>query len=297
MNSRRSDPVALLLMTFAIIVWGFSWIVMKFLTQWIGPFDLVFWRSVIAFVVLLAIQLSVGQPLHRPPLGPSLAVALLQTTGFQGLGQLGLTMGGTGEVVLLAYTMPFWAAALAWPVLGERLSRLHLVAFGFAFVGLVLVIAPWKGVGNVLALIPGVGAGLCWGGGVVVSKKLFQERPPAMLNFITWQMALGAMFCLPLVLFVPQRETVWSVELFMGLAYMAILASALGWWLWLSVVRRVSVAVVGMSSLGVPVLAVVLAWLLLDERPDTATLVGISSIIAGLVVVNLAALRPARAAA
>lgn len=280
-------------MAFAIIVWGFSWIVMKYMTDLIGPFNLVFWRCIIAFFVLLAIQLSVGQRLEVPPLGPSLAVALLQNTAFQCLGQLGLTMGGAGQVVLLAYTMPFWAAAIAWPVLGERLSRLHFVAFLFAAAGLLLVIAPWKGVGNVLALAPGLAAGLCWGGGVVVSKKLFQERPPTMLNFITWQMIFGSLFCLPLVLFVPQRPTIWSVELFMGMAYMAILASALGWWLWLSVVRRVSVAVVGMSSLGVPVLAVILAWVLLGERPDTATMVGIGSIVVGLVVVNLAALRRA----
>lgn len=291
MNSTRSDPVALLLMAFAILVWGFSWIVMKYMMNWIGPFDLVFWRSVVAFFVLLAIQLSVGQRFEVPPMGPSLAVALLQTTAFQCLGQLALTMGGAGQVVLLAYTMPFWAAAIAWPVLGERLSRLHVASFLLAAVGLVLIIAPWKGMGNVLALIPGLLAGLCWGGGVVVSKKLFQERPPAMLNFITWQMLLGSGLCLPLVLFVPQRATDWSVELLMGLAYMAVLASALGWWLWLSVVRRVSVAVAGMSSLGVPVLAVALAWLLLGERPDAATLAGVASIITGLVVVNLAALR------
>src|SRR5690606_1026078 len=193
-----------------------------------------------------------------------------------------------------AYTMPFWAAAIAWPVLGERPTRLHLVAFVLAAMGLVLVIAPRKGVGNVLALIPGLISGLFWGAGVVLSKKLFQERAPAMLNFITWQMLLGALLCLPLTLLMPQQPTVWAVELFMGLAYMGVLASALGWWLWLSVVRRVSVAVVGMSSLGVPVLAVVLAWLLLGETPDWATLGGISSIVLGLVIVNLAALRPRR---
>ncbi len=291
MNSRSTDPIALVLMAFTIVVWGFSWIVMKYMTDLMGPFNLVFWRCVVAFFVLLAIQLSVGQRFEVPPLGPSLAVALLQNTAFQCLGQLALTMGGASQVVLLAYTMPFWAAAIAWPVLGERLSRLHVAAFVFAAVGLLLVIAPWKGVGNVLALAPGLVAGLCWGGGVVVSKKLFQERPPAMLNFITWQMGLGSLFCLPLVLFVSQRPTVWSVDMFTGMAYMAIVASALGWWLWLSVVRRVSVAVVGMSSLGVPVLAAALAWVLLGERPDAAALAGIASIVVGLVVVNVAALR------
>src|SRR5690606_17401656 len=239
-------------------------------------------------------QLSTSQRFEVPPMGPTLAVALLQTTGFQCLGQLALMAGGAGQVVLLAYTMPFWAAAIAWPVLGERLSRLHIASFVLAAIGLVLVIGPWKGVGNVVALIPGLLAGLCWGCGVVVSKKLFQERPPAMLNFITWQMLLGSAFCLPLVLFVPQRSTVWSVELFMGLAYMSVLASALGWWLWLTVVRRLSVAVVGMSSLGVPVLAVGLAWALLGEHPDAATLIGVASIVTGLVVVNVAGLRRPR---
>lgn len=280
-----------MLMAFAVVVWGFSWVVMKYLMNWIGPFNLVFWRSVVAFAVLLAIQLSVGQKFEVPPLGPSLAVALLQTTAFQCLVQLALTMGGAGQVVLLAYTMPFWAAAIAWPVLGERLSRLHLISFLLAAVGLVLVIAPWHGMGNVLALIPALASGLCWGGGVVISKKLFKEKSPGMLNFITWQMLLCSVFCLPLLWFVPQRPTDWSVELFLGLAYTGIVASALGWWLWLSVVRRVSVAVVGMSSLGVPVLAVILAWLLLGENPDAATLTGVAAIVAGLIVVNLAALQ------
>lgn len=293
MKSRGSvDPLALALMAFTVLVWGFSWIVMKYMTDLIGPFSLVFWRCVTAFFMLLAIQLSVGQRFEVPPLGPSIAVALLQTTIFQCLAQLALTMGGAGQVVLLAYTMPFWAAAIARPVLGDRLSRMHLVAFVFAAVGLFLIIAPWKGFGNALALGPGLLGGVCWGVAVVVNKKLFRDRPPALLNFITWQMLLGAIFCAPFAFFVPQRPIVFSVEFFMGMAYMAMLASALGWWLWVSVIRRVSVAVAGMSSLGVPVLTVILAWWILGERPDAATLVGIASIVVGLVVVNLAAARP-----
>lgn len=288
MSCTRNDPVALMLVALAVVVWGFSWVVMKSMTQWIGAFDLVFWRSLIAFFVLLGLQLATGQAFEVPPLKPTLIVALLQTTGFQCLGQLALLAGGAGEVVLLAYTMPFWAAALAWPILGERLSGLHIAAFALAAIGLVLVISPWQGMGNVIALIPGVAAGLCWACGVVASKKMFQERPPAMLNFITWQMLLGSLFCLPLVLFVPQRPTEWSVELITGMAYLAIIATALGWWLWLTVVRRLSVAVVGMSSLGVPVLTVTLAWALLGEQPDGPTLAGVVSIIVGLVVVNLA---------
>jgi len=61
----------------------------------------------------------------------------------------------------------------------------------------------------------------------------------------------------------------------------------LGWWLWMSVVRRVSATVAGMSSLGVPVLTVLLAWLFLSERPSAGELAGVAFIMAGLVIVNL----------
>jgi drug/metabolite transporter (DMT)-like permease len=76
---------------------------------------------------------------------------------------------------------------------------------------------------------------------------------------------------------------------------MAILASAVGWWLWLAVVRRVSATVAGMSSLGVPVLAVILAWAILGERPSQLELIGIFLLMAGLVVVNLAPAQHKRA--
>src|SRR5690606_41123066 len=85
----------------------------------------------------------------------------------------------------------------------------------------------------------------------------------------------------------PQQEIVWEPVLFWGMAYMAVIASGLGWWLWLSVVRRVSATVAGMSSLGVPVLTVILAWLLLSEQPTALELAGVALIMAGLVAVNL----------
>src|SRR5690606_6278578 len=124
--------------------------------------------------------------------------------------------------------------------------------------------------------------GMSWGLGVVLSKKMFMRHQVEVLNLSCWQMNLGALFALPVALLWPQRSIVWGPDLFWGMAYMAILASARGWWLWLSVVRRVSATIAGMSSLGVPVLTIILAWLLLGDRPALLEAAGVALIMAGL---------------
>ena len=292
MKTSQTDRGALFLMIFTVVLWGFSWIVMKHLSSFIGPFDLVMARYGLAFVTLFCILLVTRQSLKFPPFWLTVGIAVFQTMAFQCLCQLALVTGGAGHVVMLAYTMPFWVVMFAWLLLGERPARRHVMALVLAAAGLTAVIAPWQGMGSLQGSLLALGGGMSWGLGVVLTKKMFLRHRVEVLNLTTWQMLLGAVFTLPVALLLPQRAIAWELDLFWGMAYMAILASALGWWLWLSVVRRVSATVAGMSSLGVPVLTIVLAWLLLAERPSPLELIGIALIMAGLVVINLT---PARA--
>ena len=274
-------------MVVTVTIWGVSWVAMKHLTQYAGPFHVVFGRYFIAFFALLALVLATGRTLKLPPLKLTLGVAVFQTAGMQCLCQLALMSGGAGKVVLLAYTMPFWVIAFAWLLLGDRPSRRHFMGFASAAVGLFCVIAPWKGLGSVSASLLALAGGMSWGFGVVLSKMLFQRYSPDVLTMTTWQMLLGALLTLPLALLVPQPTIRWEPEFWWSMIYTGVVASALGWWLWMSVVRRVSAAVVGMSSLGVPVLTVFFAWLLLGEQPGASEYLGIVFILGGLAVVNL----------
>lgn len=287
MKSNPSDRGAMLLMGLTVTLWGFSWIIMKHLSSFIGPFDLVMVRYAIAFLVLFVALVVTRQSLKFPPFWLTVGIAVFQTTAFQCLCQLALVSGGAGHVVMLAYTMPFWVVLFAWILLGDRPTRRHLWAFGLAALGLVAIIAPWEGLGSMTGSLLALAGGACWGIGTVLAKMMFQRHTPNVLNLTAWQMLLGAILTWPITLAFPQQDIVWEPVLFWGVAYMAIIASGLGWWLWLSVVRRVSATVAGMSSLGVPVLTVILAWLLLSERPTVLELIGVAFIMAGLVAVNL----------
>jgi drug/metabolite transporter (DMT)-like permease len=285
-GSQQSDRGALALMSVTVTVWGMSWVVMKAMVPLIGPFDLVAARYGVAFAVLFVLLICTGQSLKFPPFWLTIGIALFQTTLLQCLAQFALVSGGAGHVVMLSYTMPFWGVLFARILLGERLTRKHVVAFIFAAFGLVAVLAPWNGLGTLLSSVLALGGGMCWGLGMVFSKMLFQRHKVNVLTVTSWQMLLGALFTVPLAFFWPQIPVRWGLPLYLGLLYMGVVASATGWLLWMFVVRRVSTTIAGMSSLGVPVLAVVLAWLILGERPDAAELVGVVLIMTGLVVMN-----------
>lgn len=287
LTSNRPDHGALLLMALVVLIWGATWVVLKFLAPQIGPFDLVVLRYGIGFLVLLVLLIASRQSLRCPPFWLTLGIGFFQTAAFSCLSQFALLTGGAGHVVMLAYTMPFWVLGLAWFFLQERPTRRQGLGCVLAGLGLVAVIAPWQGLGGIVSSLLAVASGISWAIATILSKLMFQRHSPNVLALATWQMFLGALLTVPFAALQPQPFIHWQPELILGIAFLGVVSSAAGWGLWLLVVRRVSATAAGMSSLAVPVLTIFLAWILLGERPTTLELAGITLMMAGLTVVSL----------
>ncbi|UPG92206.1 EamA family transporter [Luteibacter aegosomaticola] len=286
MQDGKASAGAVTALGATVVIWAFSWIVMKLVLKYAGPFDFSALRYSIGAALLFAVLVVMRRPLAPPPLGGTIVTGLAQTAAFQGLGQFALTSGGTGHVVLLAYAMPFWAVLLAWWLLGERPARRHWIGLGLAAIGLTCVIAPWNGLGNPVSTIFALVGGMCWALGTVTSKRTFQRYNPDPLTFTAWQMAFGAAGLAIVAFVVPQRAIDWSPAFIAGLAYSVILATSLAWTLWLLVVRKLPTAVASVSSLAVPVISVLMAWVVLHEAPTGSEWLGMVFIVAGLVAVS-----------
>ncbi len=286
MSSSSSQRSAVIAMIATILIWAYSWIVMKQVLQHAGPFQFSAIRYVLGSVVLFIALMAMRQPLKPPPLGLTFLIGMSQTAFFQGLGQLALVSGGAGRIALLAYTMPFWAVLLAWAILGERPTRRHWIGLAFAAVGLICIIEPWRGLGSSTSTLLAMVAGFCWAMGTVLSKKMFIEHRPSPLNLTAWQMAFGSLALCVLAVCIPQRPIEWTWGLIGGLAYSVLLASSLAWGMWLFVLQRLPTAIASLSSLGVPIVSVVLAWMILGEQPGPTEYVGMAFIVLGLVAVS-----------
>jgi drug/metabolite transporter (DMT)-like permease len=285
-NIRHGQSGALLALGATVLIWAYSWIVMKQVLRYAGPFDFSAIRYLLGAAILFAALLVTRQSLRPPPLLLTAMIGLCQTTAFQGLGQMALEHGAAGHVALLAYAMPFWAILLAWVLLAERPTRWHWIGMALAALGLICVIEPWKGLGSTASTFLALGAGVAWAMGTVLSKRMFQRHATPPLLLTAWQMLFGAIALSIVALLVPQRTIDWAPGLFIGLAYSVVLASSLAWGLWSIVVQRLPTAISSLSSLAVPVVSVALAWAILHEKPTPSEGAGIVLILLGLVAVS-----------
>jgi drug/metabolite transporter (DMT)-like permease len=275
------------------LIWGYNWVVMKVALRYSGPIDFAALRVGCGTLLLFLLLLGMRCPLKPRHLGKTAALGLLQTTGFVGLISLALVYGETGKSAVLAYTMPFWVIVLGWPFLDERLRGAQWPAVALALAGLTLVLELWSGgvelVGSLLALA----AGALWGASVIIVKRIPVRDRAELLSLTAWQMLFGLVPLAVLALVVPERPIEWNGSFIAALTYNALGGMALATLLWLYILQRLPATVSGLSSLIVPVIGIVAAWLELGERPGLAESIGIVLILIGLGVLLLSGAKTA----
>jgi drug/metabolite transporter (DMT)-like permease len=218
---------------------------------------------------------------------PRLVVsALLNVTNWIVLIGLALVWLPATETALIGYTMPIWAAMLAWPILGERPTWMRLVAMGMAFAGLAAILggnglagslAKWPGM--VLALLAAVGFAF----GTVFTKKYPLRVPP--LPGAAWQIMIG---CFPVavagyLIETPQWDKVTPFGWLM-LSYSVVIAFCVCYMTWFAAIRHLPASVAAIGTMAVPVIGVLGSALALHEPLGVEQITALVFTLAGVVL-------------
>jgi drug/metabolite transporter (DMT)-like permease len=291
---RRGRDLGALALALLAAIWGYNWVVMKLGLRYAQPFTFSALRTFLGALALFGLLLVLRRPLRPPPLRWTVAIGLLQTTGFVGLMMWALESGGAGKTSVLTYTMPFWLLLLAWALLGERLHGVQWLAAALALCGLLLVLEPWRLRGSLGSLLA-VAAGFSWACSAVVVKRLQAAHGDVdILELTTWQMLFGSLPLLLIAALAWQGPPNWTPAFIAALAYNVVLGNALAWLLWLFGLRRLSAGAAGLATLATPVIGVAAAWVQLGERPSAGEAAGTMLILGGLAIVTLRGLAAAR---
>ena len=137
---RLQGILALLVTAFS---WGLNWPVLKLvLLEW-PPLTFRVFTGAGGVALLICVALLRGERLW-PPQGQWLRLvvsAVLNISSWMGLASLSLLWLDASEAAIIAYTMPVWAAMLAWPVLGERPTRLRVAGLVLGLSGMSVLMA------------------------------------------------------------------------------------------------------------------------------------------------------------
>jgi drug/metabolite transporter (DMT)-like permease len=288
---KRASPAPIAALAAMVLIWGYSWVVMKIALRHAHPFDFAALRVAIGCALLFAIVKVRGRALALPSYRMALLMGLLQVALFVALSHFALLEAGPGKTSVLVFTMPFWMIVFAHFLIGERMRGAQWIAVALAFAGLVLIVAPWE-LTSMKGSLLAVAAGAVWAITAVLSKKWPVAASDPLL-FTAWQLLVGFVALAVLAWIWDTGPIHWNLEFAWTLAFSAILATAVGWWLWTYVLARSPAGITGLNALGIPVVAVVASAIQLGERPPALELAGMTLIGVALALLAWLGLRRA----
>lgn len=255
---------ALALLALLALVWGTNWplfpLVMREMSVW--TFRAVTMVATAAVLMGVARWRGQGLGLPREHWAPLVAAALGNLTVWNIASAYAAILIPSGQAAILGFTMPLWAALIAWLLWREPLSaRMGLaLAIGAAGVGLLI----WRGA-EAYAQAPlraacGLAAAIGWAAGtLVLERSRLNASGIATTVLAAWQMALAAVPVVAVAgwqflagggsVALASAPTLWVV------AYIVLVPMCLGNVVWFSVVGLLPAHVAGLGSVAVPMVA------------------------------------------
>ena len=291
-GARNSVTPNWLLFVFPCIIWGSTWLVIKYQYGIVPPEASVAYRFLAASLILFAWCGWRGEPLGFTG---SQHVLLAMTGGLQFainyvfvyLAEQYLTSGLVAVVFAL---MVIWNLLGARFLFGQTLSAALLIGATCGLVGVALVFWPEvAGVrgdvaqikGLVFALLGTLGASA----GNLATQRLYAQKIP-VLPCTAWGMLYGSigtlLYCVAFGI-----PLVWdsSIGYLVSLVYLTIVGSVVAFGMYLTLLKRIGAGRSGYTSAVIPVLAMLLSTFFEDYVWTPPALAGMLLVMIGNVLV------------
>jgi drug/metabolite transporter (DMT)-like permease len=216
-------------------------------------------------------------------------LAVVGTFGFTALMFLGMRYSPGAVAAVVMATTPAVTAVGAFLFLRERLGRYHVLAVALAVAGVIVVnlgshAAHGSGTNLVLGSLLVFGAVCCEASYSLMGKRLTAQLSPLAITAAATTMAAivtmpFALWDLPHVDWSDTTPGHWVAVLWWGIGTMAV-----GSWLWFRGMARVAGSTAAAFMGVMPVSALVLSYLLLDEDPQWIHAAGLGLVLAGILL-------------
>jgi len=277
------SPRDILLALLVVVLWGLSFIAIKWGVELVPPLFLTALRYTFAalpavfFIKPPKVKLSIL-------LAYGISIGVLQFgTVFVAI-KLGMPAGLSSLVIQM---QAFFTIGLAALFLGERLSRFQAIGAAIALLGILAIATERFSGAALLPLILTLAAALFWGVGNIVTKRAGQID---MLAFVAWSSLVAPIPLLAASLLTEGPAADWAALTHVSwrlagvIAFMSYAATLVGFGLWSMLLKRYPASTVAPFSLLVPVVGIGASIVLLGEQLSMLEGIGSVAIFIGLVV-------------
>jgi O-acetylserine/cysteine efflux transporter len=284
-GKRRFVVLAFLLL---VLFWGSAFAVVKVGLGFSPPVLFAGLRSLLGGLAMVAVALLWGgNPNLRRDWPVFLLLALFNVVLFIGLQTYAILHLPSGSAAVLVYLQPILVGLLAWLILGEPFTAAKFVGLLLGFSGIVAVSA-----GNIsgAAITPlgvafGAGSSLSWALGTVFFKKY--EARVSTLWAVAVPFLVGGVMLTALGLVVESWDDLsWTRGFVASMSYSALVGISAAWVIWFALVRAGEASRVAAYIFAVPLTAVLIGVVFLDEPLGYPLLIGALLVVCGIYLVN-----------
>ena len=308
---RIPTPTPAMIINWSILItlgaiWGASFLGVELALTGFGPVTIAAGRVSAAGLILVVVAIAYGDglPHFRTATDRRIWVHCLGMALFTNAipfcllswGQQIVTSGFAG--ISMAVVPLFVLPLSHFLVPGELMSRIKIAGFLFGFIGVALLIGGDKILVNTTpsplmftAQLACITASACYAIGSIITRLC---PPVSALSFAAAGLMLGGIILIPAALIIDGVPHLPGGVAFAGLAYLAIFPTAIATILLTVLVRRTGPPFLSLVNYQVPVWAVVIGAIVLDEALPGHFLMALAVILSGLFIAQLGRRRQAK---
>lgn len=277
-----------------VLLWSTGFIGAKFGLPYAEPFTFLLIRSALTLLILVPLVWVLRAPWPGSPRlwGHAAVTGLLVHGCYLGGVFYSIDLGlPAGLASLLVGLQPLLTAALALPLLGERLTRWQWIGLLLGLVGITLVLSGkldleggglFQGFGLaalafVIAALLGISAGTLY-------QKRYCGDMPLLSGTVVQYLGSGLFFGLAALLF-ETRQVEWTPTFILTMGWLVLVLSIVAILLLMALIRRGEASRVASLFYLVPPVTALEAWWLFDETLGPVALTGMLIAISGVVMV------------
>jgi drug/metabolite transporter (DMT)-like permease len=275
------------------ILWGLTFLSIKVAVGELGPMSLALLRFIIASALMPVIALISKTKLRiafkdMPIIGLSGLVGITFYFFFENNGIMRLS---ASESSMIIGTIPVLTLLADMLIYRRKVSAKVSIGIILSFIGVAFIVlrseAALSSPGGYFFMI---GAAISWVLYSFLTKPLSGKYPLLALTF--WQILFGMLGCIPFALFERQDFSGLSGVVILNVVFLGVLASAIGYWLYVLVLDNLGASRSSVFINLIPVVSVIASFVILGERLATLQLLGGLVTIAGVFLATSSRRKP-----
>ena len=277
-----------------ILIWASNFSVVKFALRDMSPLAFNGLRFTIASILLYLSVKARGRTavIDRRYWPALLVLGLLGNTLYQILFIYGIDWTLAGNASLMLATTPVFTSLLSVILKHERIGRVALAGVAISFVGIVLVVlGGTRAVSFSASTVRGdltmLGAAAAWSAYTVGAAPLVRRYGALPITAVTMWVGGVVLFLVSIPAFLRQDWTAVGVASWSALLFSGAFAIALAYFIWYYSIRQLGSTRTAVYANFIPVVAIAIAWLTLNEIPTWLQVAGAGAIVGGTILVRI----------